>query len=198
MGKVYVAFGDSREAQKAREKVHLEHPDWHVVPLTAREYAQLAEPSVLHLASDYEGQVLVVVFHEGLNRNTLAHLVESTIVCFGDIKSFRPLRTPQDNSCEFLVEFFDSQAADNAVVALKGASVDVSPNYPYLYLERERNAEDFCANINKRGTPFKCCPTKPQKVGHMLSLQPYPLSTKSVLIMSCLLMREYCALRKPS
>ncbi|RJE21256.1 Meiosis protein MEI2 [Aspergillus sclerotialis] len=124
MGKVYVAFGDSREAQKAREKVHLEHPDWHVVPLTAREYAQLAEPSLLHLTSDYEGQVLVIAFNTGLNRNTVAHLVESTIVGFGDIKSFRPLRTPQDNSCEFLVEFYNSQAADNAVVALKGASVD--------------------------------------------------------------------------
>lgn len=136
MGKVYVAFGDSREAQRAREKVHLEQPGWHVVPLTAREYAQFAEPSLLPLTSDYEGQVLVVALHDGLNRNTVAHSVESTIVAFGDIKSFRPLRTLQD-SCEFLVEFYNSQAADNAVTALKGASVDVSSNYPYPSVGRE-------------------------------------------------------------
>lgn len=129
-GKVYVTFADSREAQRAVEKIHRVWPEWRIVSLTAREYVQVAEPMLLGRISDYDGQLLVSAFYDGhnpnLNESIVARSVESTIASFGDIKSFKLLCTAQVNICEFHVEFYNSNEADSAASALNGASVDVS------------------------------------------------------------------------
>lgn len=133
MGKVYVAFTDSREARNAMEKVRLLRPEWRVVPITAREYVQHSESSLLSQTSDFEGQLLVSVYYDSrnprLNQHTVARSLEALAMTFGDIKSFNTLPTGQGNVSEFHLEFFDTRDAENAMTTLNGTSVDVSEGF---------------------------------------------------------------------
>ncbi|TQB69931.1 hypothetical protein MPDQ_001121 [Monascus purpureus] len=128
LGKVYVAFTDSREAKGAMEKVCFLHPEWRVVPITAREYVQHSEPSLLSQTSDFEGQLLVSVYYDGrnprLNQHTVAHSLETLVTTFGDVKSLNHLPSGQGNVSEFHIEFFDTRDAENAMTTLNGTSVD--------------------------------------------------------------------------
>lgn len=130
VGKVYVAFTDSRETRRATEKVHLLRPEWRVSPLTIKEYVQHTEPSNASQASDYEGQLLVTVYYDGrnpsLNKCTVARSLEALFMTFGDIKEFTNLPTGQENISEFHVEFFNTRDAENVISTLNGSSVDVS------------------------------------------------------------------------
>ncbi|GAT30784.1 meiosis protein MEI2 [Aspergillus luchuensis] len=54
MGKVYVAFTDSREATKAIEKVKVLRPEWHISTIAPKEYVKHVEPSLLPQTSNYE------------------------------------------------------------------------------------------------------------------------------------------------
>lgn len=127
---MYVAFTDSREAKSAMEKVCFLHPEWRVVPITAREYVQHSEPSLLSQTSDFEGQLLVSVYYDGrnprLNQHTVAHSLETLVTTFGDVKSLNHLPSGQGNVSEFHIEFFDTRDAENAMTTLNGTSVDVS------------------------------------------------------------------------
>ena len=129
MGKVYVAFTDSREATKAIEKVKILRPEWHVSPIAPKEYVQHVEPSLLSQTSDYEGQLLVTVYYDGrnlnLNQHTVARSLETLAMTFGDIKSFTPLPIGQESICEFHIEYFNTRDAENFMTTLNGTSVDV-------------------------------------------------------------------------
>ena len=129
LGKVYVAFTDSRQTKNALEKVCLLRPEWHVVPITCREYVQHSEPTLLYQTSDFEGQLSVSVYYDGrnprLNQHTVALSLETLAVTFGDIKSFKVLPSGQENVSEFHLEFFDTLDAENAMTTLNGTSVDV-------------------------------------------------------------------------
>ncbi|THC90591.1 hypothetical protein EYZ11_009953 [Aspergillus tanneri] len=133
MGKVYVSFTDSREAKKAIEKVHLLRPEWHVFPLTAREYVQHSEPSLLSQTSDYEGQLLITVYYNSrnsnLNQQTVARSLEMLAMTFGDIKMFTLVPTRQENICQFHLEFFNTRDAENVMVTLNKTSVDVNHSF---------------------------------------------------------------------
>lgn len=135
MGKIYVSFTDSREAKAAMEKVHLVHPEWRIIPITAREYVQHFQPSLLPQTSDFEGQLLVSVYFDSrnprLNQVTVSRSLETLAMTFGDIKSFYPLPIGQGNVCEFHIEFFDTRHAENAMTTLNGTSVDVSEEELY-------------------------------------------------------------------
>ena len=130
MGKVYVSFTDSREAKKAIEKVRLLRPEWRVFPLTAKEYVQHTEPTLLSGVSDYEGQLLVTVYYDSrnptLNQHKVTHSLETIVTTFGDIKAFTPLPTGQENISEFHLEFFNTRDAENVMTTLNGSSVEVS------------------------------------------------------------------------
>lgn len=130
MGKVYVAFADSREAKRAMEKVHMLQPEWRVFPLTAKEYVQHSEASLVSQTSDFEGQLLVTIYYDSrnpdLDQHTAARSLESLALTFGDIKAFTAIPTGQDNMSEFHVEFFNTRDADNFLTTLNGTSIDVS------------------------------------------------------------------------
>ncbi|OJJ38553.1 hypothetical protein ASPWEDRAFT_168455 [Aspergillus wentii DTO 134E9] len=128
MGKVYVAFTDSREAKNAMEKVHLLRPEWRIFALTSREYIQHSEPSRLAQTSDFEGQLFVSVYYDSRNSNMNHHRVarslETLAMTFGDMKIFSPLPSKQDHVSEFHLEFFNTRDAENAMTTLNGTSVD--------------------------------------------------------------------------
>lgn len=133
LGKVYVAFADSREAKKAIEKVRLLRPEWRVFPLTAREYVQHSEPSLLQQTSDYEGHLLVSVYYDSrnptFNSHTVARSLQTLAMTFGDLKAFDLLPRGQENVSEFHLEFYNTRDADNAMVTLNGTTVDVSETF---------------------------------------------------------------------
>ncbi|GIK06527.1 hypothetical protein Aspvir_002177 [Aspergillus viridinutans] len=128
LGKVYVAFADSREAKKAIEKVRLLRPEWRVFPLTAKEYVQHSEPSLLQQTSDYEGHLIVSVYYDSrkptFNSHTVARSLQTLATTFGDLKAFDLLPRGQDNVSEFHLEFYNTRDADNAMVTLNGTTVD--------------------------------------------------------------------------
>lgn len=130
MGKVYVAFTDSREAEKASEKIRLLRPEWRVFPLTAKEYVQHLEPSLLVQTSDYEGQLLITVYYDSrnpnLNQQSVARSLETLTETFGDIKFFHLLPNGQENIGQFHLEFFNTRDAENVMTTLNKTSVDVS------------------------------------------------------------------------
>ncbi|KAL3483577.1 RNA recognition motif 2-domain-containing protein [Aspergillus germanicus] len=128
MGKVYVSFTDCREAKKAIEKVRLLRPEWRVFPLCPREYVQQLDPSLLPQTSNYEGQLLATVYYDsrnpGLNQHTVARSLETLAMTFGDIKTFTPLLSGQENVAEFHIEYFNTRDAENVMTTLNGTSVD--------------------------------------------------------------------------
>ncbi|KAL2216889.1 meiosis protein MEI2 [Thermoascus aurantiacus ATCC 26904] len=127
-GKIYVAFTDSREAKNAMEKIQHLRPEWRVLPLTAKEYAQHSETSIPGQTSDFEGQIFVSVYYDSrnpsLDENAIARSVKDLAETFGDVKTFNTLPTGQENVSDFHVEFFDTRDAENAVTTLNGTSVD--------------------------------------------------------------------------
>lgn len=129
-GSIYVAFTDVRDTNNAFEKVGRFHPEWRIRFLTAKEYAQKFDPTNSDLVSDYEGQVFASVFYDSTNpaldSRVVSHSFKDLLETFGDIKAFHGLPGNQGNVDEFLIEFFDTRAADNAVSTLNGTSVDVS------------------------------------------------------------------------
>ncbi|GFG18843.1 meiosis protein MEI2 [Aspergillus udagawae] len=148
LGKVYVAFADSREAKKAIEKVRLLRPEWRVFPLTAKEYVQHSEPSLLQQTSDYEGHLLVSVYYDSrnptFNSHTVARSLQTLATTFGDLKAFDLLPRGQDNVSEFHLEFYNTRDADNAMVTLNGTTVDdciieIAPFKPDVSEDRPLN-----------------------------------------------------------
>ena len=133
-GKVYVAFADSREAKKATDKIRRLRPQWHVVPLTARDFVEHTEPSLVSQTSNFEGHLSVVVYYDSrnpsLNHSTVSHSLEAIARTFGDMKSFATLPSGQDNVSEFHVEFYNTRDAENAMSTLNGTTVDVSWSLP--------------------------------------------------------------------
>lgn len=130
MGRFYVAFADSREAKRALDKVQRLQPSWRVGLLTAREYVQHAEPSLLPQTSDFEGQLLATVFYDSrnprLSRFSAAQALQTLVVIFGDVKTFLPLPATQANVSDFHIEFFNTRDAENAMISLNNASTNVS------------------------------------------------------------------------
>ncbi|EAW08594.1 putative meiosis protein MEI2 [Aspergillus clavatus NRRL 1] len=157
LGRVYVAFTDSREAKKAIDKVRLLRPDWHMFPLSTKEYVQHSEPSLLSQASDYEGQLLVSVYYDSrnptFNPHAIANSLQALATTFGDVKSFKPLLKGQENVSEFHLEFFNSRDAENAMVTLNGTTVDDCILEAILF--RPDVGEDTALNALTSPSPVK-------------------------------------------
>jgi hypothetical protein len=54
---------------------------------------------------------------------------------FGDIKTFTPLLSGQENVAEFHIEYFNTRDAENVMTTLNGTSVDVSDAF-YIIVSR--------------------------------------------------------------
>ncbi|KAK2767901.1 hypothetical protein FQN53_006441 [Emmonsiellopsis sp. PD_33] len=149
-GGIYVGFTDARDARNASEKVGRLHPEWRIHFLTAKEYAQKFEPSNSHLVSNFEGQVFASVYYDSsnpaLDSRVVSHSFKDLLETFGDIKAFQTIPTGQDNVDEFLIEFFDTRAADNVVSTLNGTSVDE------CVLELRPHKPDVTEQLSRRGS----------------------------------------------
>lgn len=125
-GKIFVQFSDSRDAARAREKVRVLHQNWHIVPLTAREFASQTTGFKPDQVSDFEGQIQLKITdehdHDHAETMTTVRLVTSKI---GDIKVFYPLPVDMASSREFIIEYFDVRDAENAAMALDNNRVEV-------------------------------------------------------------------------
>lgn len=134
MGRFSVAFADGREAKRAFEKVQRLQPTWRLIPLTAREYVQHADATLLQQTSDFEGQLTATVFFDSrnqkLNRMNAGQTLQAILATFGDIKTFLTLPAAQANVSEFHVEFFNTRDAENAVASLNNTAASVSPTLP--------------------------------------------------------------------
>ncbi|PGH27933.1 hypothetical protein AJ80_00483 [Polytolypa hystricis UAMH7299] len=127
-GLVYVGFTDMREAENAKAKVARLHPAWRMHMLTAKEFAHKLEETNATATSDFEGQVLATVgyngFNPGIDGRAVSHAFKRILDTFGDIRVFHCLPTGQGTVVAFHIEFFDTNVAENVVIALNGASVD--------------------------------------------------------------------------
>ncbi|PGG98555.1 hypothetical protein GX51_06751 [Blastomyces parvus] len=152
-GCIYVGFTDIRDARNASEKVRRLHPEWRIRPLTAREYAQKFDPANADLVSDFEGHVFASVYYDGsnpaLDARVVSHSFKDLLETFGDIKAFHGMPTTQGNVDEFLIEFFDTRAADNVVSTLNGTSVDE------CVLELKLHKPDMVEPQTPRHGPFE-------------------------------------------
>ncbi|KAL4898458.1 RNA recognition motif 2-domain-containing protein [Aspergillus ambiguus] len=193
MGKVYVAFADSREAKRAMEKVHLLRPEWRVFPLTAKEYAQHSDTSLLSQTSDYEGQLVVTIYYDGrnpaLNQHSAARSLETIALTFGDVKEFSALPTGQENISEFLVEFFNTRDSDSFLTTLNGTAVD---DYVLEVSEFKPDVNDKLFPPHATASPVrddgisydsphpKSASLTPSRAGHALYMELSPTGRSTV------------------
>ncbi|KAH8689710.1 putative meiosis protein MEI2 [Talaromyces proteolyticus] len=123
MGKFVVGFTDFRDTHKALEKIQTMHPEWRVMPLTAREYAQETKDTVEN-ASDFEGHVIIIIHPEntpiGIDLASIYPAMHGLVKGFGAVSRFKVVSL-QNRAYEFFVEFCDTRDAVNAVAALNGA-----------------------------------------------------------------------------
>ncbi|KGY15042.1 hypothetical protein PABG_12157 [Paracoccidioides brasiliensis Pb03] len=127
-GCIYVGFTDVRDAKKASTKVSRLHPEWRVSSMTAQEYAQKFDPNNAYLISNFEGHVYATITYDSSNQamdaRIVSHSFKDLLETFGDIKAFQNLPCRQVNVEEYLLEFFDTRAADNVVSTLNKNSLD--------------------------------------------------------------------------
>ena len=129
-GKIYISFDDSRDAQRAMDKIRVLYPVWRVTALTPKEYAWHSHTRQAAEVSDYEGQIRFSVCKDGNNvpcqwAQLLTRLKEVAGDC-GDIKLFEPIHRNKNDMFEFRAEFFNIRDAENAVRILDGSLVQVS------------------------------------------------------------------------
>ncbi|KAL1960010.1 hypothetical protein VTO42DRAFT_678 [Malbranchea cinnamomea] len=127
-GMIYVGFTDVRDARNAFEKVHKAHPEWRLHPMTAKEFAVKFGLRELDSVSDFEGHVAASVYYDGrtpdLDGRMISYSFKDMLETFGDIKAFKTVPIARDNVIDFLVEFFDTRSAENAVSTLCGSTVN--------------------------------------------------------------------------
>lgn len=135
-GRIYVGFTDSRDAKAAFEKVQKLYPGWYLHALTAKEFAGKSDAPHLATTSDFEGHIIASVYydghHPGADGRVISHNFKAILERFGDIKSFLTLPIRQNHVIDFMVEYFDTRAAENVVATLNSTVVDVS--CPFFWL----------------------------------------------------------------
>lgn len=137
-GKFCVAFTDTRDATWARQLIPRLEPKWRLVPITLREYAQKVNAENALNVSEYEGQVHVSIFPQtrtvDLSPIDLAESVRSLLELVGEIQSMKPFMPELEAVCtQFVVEFFDTQAAENAARCLHCVSFEVCVTAPVAF-----------------------------------------------------------------
>ncbi|KAG2417185.1 hypothetical protein HFD88_008403 [Aspergillus terreus] len=193
MGKVYVAFADSREAKRAMEKVHLLRPEWRVFPLTAKEYVQHSDASLVPKTSDYEGQLFVTIYYDsrnpGLNQHSATRSLDAIASTFGDVKDLSALPTAQENVSEFHVEFFNTRDAENFLTTLNGTTVDdyvfeVSSFKPdvddKLYFPRATSSPVREDRTSYDPSRSRSASLTPSRTGHSLYMELSPTGRSTV------------------
>lgn len=112
------------------------YPEWHLQPITAKEFGYKFDGSRVGSVSDFEGHIFASVFYNGRNPEmdgrAVSYAFKDLIKTFGDIRAFKSIPTGQENVIDFFVEFFDTRVSDNVVSTLNGSAVDVSGLFPPL------------------------------------------------------------------
>ncbi|EFW22537.1 meiosis protein MEI2 [Coccidioides posadasii str. Silveira] len=128
-GKIYVGFTDSRDAKAAFDKVKKQYPAWCLQALTAKEFTGKHDATYVGATSDYEGYIFASVYFNGNNPaadgRVISHNFKNILEKFGDVKAFCTIPTEQRHVVDFMVEFFDTRAAENVASTLNGSSVDL-------------------------------------------------------------------------
>ncbi|OKL56750.1 hypothetical protein UA08_07880 [Talaromyces atroroseus] len=130
LGKFIVSFTDLRDTQRALEKIQVTHPEWRVIPLSAREYAQDSMgTTTVEGISDFEGQVSIKVslrggYQDETEFSQMSSLVQGLVKSFGAVNAFKATSSLTTNAKEFLVEFCDTTDSANTVAALNGACIE--------------------------------------------------------------------------
>lgn len=128
-GIIYVGFTDIRDCQKAFHKAKKLRTEWATHYLPSNQFDMKRDPGSNFLASAYEGQVTVRAHYGGqthrFNTGTIRQLVKELLDNYGDIKVFRRLEIAEPPIVEFHAEFYDTAAAEVAVVSLDGFKIGV-------------------------------------------------------------------------
>ena len=133
-GVICVGFTDTRDGKRAYSAAQHYHPEWNIVRLSPRAYAQnlkntnLANSDIPSV-SDFEGQLILSVYFDGRDPNltagTVFQLLRQTLATFGEVKALHSMPHGQGNVRDFRVEYFDTRAAENACRSLNQALVGV-------------------------------------------------------------------------
>ena len=128
---MYITFTDIREAFKASSHIANVRDGWDVSILSTARLAtkELPQGLLKSGASLYDGQIIVKADFSGpyqrFDAPSIRHLVRELLENYGEIMAYEA-----DIVCPpvvmFRVEYYDSVAANNAVVHLNGFKVGVS------------------------------------------------------------------------
>ena len=103
--------------------------EWTTHYLPSNQLDLKRDPGSTSVASICEGQVTVGAHYGGpshhFNAGTVLQLVKELLDNYGDLKVFRRLDTAEPPTVEFHAEFYDTAAADVAVVAVNGFKIGV-------------------------------------------------------------------------
>lgn len=125
-----MGFSDARDARQAFDKIELLHPEWRLRHIKPRELIKKLDPDSVHSVSNLEGQVFLSAYYSKHNKvvgiQPLAGVLRDFLSTLGELKCFRVLHTGQSDVRDFLVEFFDTRAAANAVLSLDQSEIGVS------------------------------------------------------------------------
>lgn len=134
-GIIYVGFTDIRDCQRAFHKAKKLRIEWATHYLPSNQFDMKRDPGSTFSASVDEGQVTVRAHYGGLNHRsdtgTIRQLVKELLDNYGDIKVFRKHETGEPAIVEFHAEFYDTAAAEVAVVALDGFKIGVRKTLPF-------------------------------------------------------------------
>lgn len=128
-GIIYLGFTDVRDSEEALKKAKKLRPEWTTQYLPPNQFSLKSEPENACFVSVYEGQVMVRAHYGGqsqhFNAGTIRQLVKELLDNYGDIKVFRKLETAEPPIVDFHAEFYDTTAANVAVVSLNGFKIGV-------------------------------------------------------------------------
>ncbi|EXJ80283.1 hypothetical protein A1O1_08425 [Capronia coronata CBS 617.96] len=145
-----VSFADVRDAKKAFDVINSILPLARVFPLSPKGLAT-DEGKDPHQVSDFEGQAIVTVYHNGhpgmpqTNVVPVIGEVKRLLSQCGDIKAFHSMAPTQRHLREFRVEFFNAGSVEIAKEVINGNMGTVLDFEPYK--------PDIRAVVSAHGSP---------------------------------------------
>jgi hypothetical protein len=138
-GSIIVLFADYLEAQLSATNLNAVCPQWRITLLAPRALARQRNFPVANV-SDFHGQLVVSVHFDRLGSTVrfrpVLNILRQLLASNGDVKALKSLRASVWTTfCrKFRVEYFDTRAADAALVYLSHKAVDVNtPLQPQIH-----------------------------------------------------------------
>lgn len=112
-------------------------PSWTVRRILPKQYARRTSNVPVDTVTDHEAELVVNVFYDGNQNHVVARPVvtalKQTLATFGNLKAFHTLPPVQRHTRGFRIEFQDTRSAQNALVALNDAVIEVRTAALYFY-----------------------------------------------------------------